>query len=72
MWKDKLLKRGWRLFIIMLYLVMIACIVARIFPLSDSFSETLGIIQILDAVCILTFAWFYYYKPTWLRKQEVE
>lgn len=72
MWKDKLLKKKWRVFVIILYVVMIASIILRFFPLTESFSRVLTGAQIWAAVCFLIFAWLYYYKPELVKKEEVE
>jgi glucan phosphoethanolaminetransferase (alkaline phosphatase superfamily) len=72
MWKDKLLKKGWRIFVVVLYAIMIGSIVLRLFPLPQFAKDVITFFQVLASICFLVFAWFYYNKSWLVRNEEVE
>ncbi len=72
MWRDPLLKMRWRVFVIILYVVMFGAIVIRLFPIAESLRRVLNVLQIWSAVCFVIFAWIYYKKPELVREEEEE
>ena len=70
MWRDRLLKMRWRVFVIILYVVMFGSIVIRFFPITESVRSVLNVLQVWAAVCFMIFAWIYYKKPGLLREGE--
>ncbi len=70
MWRDRLLKMRWRVFVVILYVVMFGAIIIRLFPITESFRTVLNVLQVWAAVCFVIFAWIYYKKPELLRDEE--
>jgi predicted membrane channel-forming protein YqfA (hemolysin III family) len=72
MWRDPLLKMRWRVFVVILYIVMGGSIVLRIFPITEGFRSILNMLTVWASVCFIIFAWIYYKKPELLREEDLD